>query len=216
MIRSDLSSPLRTHERKNVRRKRYQEGSLQVRSHGKRKNWVVLYREAGVRKYYTVGLHSKMSKSLAQEKQATFMKDVNARQANAPDPNITFKDFLEGVALPFYRSKWKRSTASTTENRIRHHLLAEFGEEKFAALTLKPLQAFLSSKAATFSRSIVAHLRWDLRAIFKLAIAEGYVERDPTGALFTPKEAKVAATRAMNRKEAEEHINALDLRERVI
>ncbi len=59
-----------------MRRKRYQEGSLQVRSHGKRKMWVVLYREAGVRKYYTVGLHSKMSKSQAQEKQAEFMKDL--------------------------------------------------------------------------------------------------------------------------------------------
>ena len=199
-----------------MRRKRYQEGSLQVRSHGKRKNWVVLYREAGVRKYYTVGLHSRMSKSQAQEKQAEFMKEVNARAAHAPDPNVTFGDFLEGVALPFYRSKWKRSTASTTESRIRHHLLAEFGEEKLTSLTLKPLQAFLSSKAATFSRSVVAHLRWDLRAIFKLAIAEGYTERDPTGALFTPKEAKAAETRVMNRKEAQQHLNALDLRERVI
>jgi len=187
-----------------------------VRSHGKRKNWVVLYREAGVRKYHTVGLHSKMSKSQAQEKQAEFMKEVNARAAHAPDPNVTFGDFLEGVALPFYRSKWKRSTASTTESRIRHHLLEEFGPEKLTGLTLKPLQAFLSAKATTFSRSIVAHLRWDLRAIFKLAVAEGYTERDPTGALFTPKEAKVAETRAMNRKEARQHINALDLRERVI
>lgn len=187
-----------------------------MRSHGKRKNWVVLYREAGVRKYHTVGLHSKMSKSQAQEKQAEFMKEVNARAAHAPDPNVTFGDFLEGVALPFYRSKWKRSTASTTESRIRHHLLEEFGPEKLTGLTLKPLQAFLSAKATTFSRSIVAHLRWDLRAIFKLAVAEGYTERDPTGALFTPKEAKVAETRAMNRKEARQHINALDLRERVI
>jgi hypothetical protein len=83
----------------NVRRKRYQEGSLQVRSHGKRKNWVVLYREAGLRKYYTIGLHSKMSKSQAQEKQAEFMKEVNARAVHAPDPNVTFGDFLEGVAL---------------------------------------------------------------------------------------------------------------------
>src|SRR5215471_9809743 len=200
MIARDLSSSLRAHERNNVRRKRYQEGSLQVRSHGKRKNWVVLYREAGVRKYHTVGLYAKMSKSQAQEKQAEFMQEVNARAATAPDPNITFGDFLEGIALPFLRSKWKRSTAATTENRIRHHLLEEFGHEKLTSLTLKRLQAFLSSKAATFSRSIVAHLRWDLRAIFKLAVAEGYVERDPTVALFTPKEAKVAATRVMNGK----------------
>jgi integrase len=189
---------------------------LQVRSHGKRKNWVVLYREAGVRKYYTVGLHSKMSKSQAQEKQAEFMKEVNARAAHAPDPNVTFGDFLEGVALPFYRSKWKRSTASTTESRIRHHLLGEFGSEKLTGLTLKSLQAFLSSKAAASSRSTVAHLRWDLRAIFRLAVAEGYTERDPTGALFTPREAKAAETHVMNLKEAAQHIDALDLRERVI
>jgi integrase len=47
-------------------------------------------------------------------------------------------------------------------------------------------------------------------------MAEGYIERDPTPALFTPKEAKVGVKRVMNRKEAEQHINALPLRERVI
>jgi|ERR1700691_1980962 len=117
MIRSDLSSPLRTHERNNVRRKRFQEGSLQVRSHGRRKNWVVLYWERGTRKYQTLGLYSKLSKSQAQEKQAEFMQEVNARQSTAPDPDVTFGDFLEGTALPFYRMKWKhprRKAASGT------------------------------------------------------------------------------------------------------
>jgi integrase len=216
MIRSDRYSPLRTHERNNVRRKRFQEGSLQVRSHGKRKNWVVLYWERGARKYQTLGLYSKLSKSEAQEKQAEFMQEVNARQSTAPDPNVTFGNFLEGVALPFYRMKWKRSTASTTESRIRHHLIGEYKDAKLQDLGLKELQAFLNAKAKSLSRSIVAHLRWDLRAIFKLALAEGYAQRDPTAALYTPKEAAVAPTRAMTGKEAEQHINALDLRERVI
>src|ERR1700733_4185094 len=216
MIRSDLSSPLRTHERNNVRRKRFQEGSLQVRSHGRRKNWVVLYWERGTRKYQTLGLYSKLSKSQAQEKQAEFMQEVNARQATSPDPDVTFGDFLEGTALPFYRMKWKRSTASTSESRIRHHLIGEYKEAKLQDLGLKELQAFLNAKAKSLSRSIVAHLRWDLRLIFKLALAEGYVQRDPTAALYTPKEAAVAITRAMTGEEAEQHINALDLRERVI
>ncbi len=171
---------------------------------------------AEAKKYHTIGLYSKMNKSDAQQKQAEFMKEVNARAATAPDPHITFGDFLEGVALPFLRSKWKGSTRDTTENRIRHHLLGEFGREKLISLSLKRLQAFLGTRAATHSKSVVAHLRWDLRAIFRLAVAEGYVQRDPTGALYTPKEAKVAATRVMNRKEAQQHINALPLRERVI
>jgi integrase len=200
-----------------VRRKRYQNGSLQVVStHGKRKMWILQYREGGGKKYHTIGLYAKMTKSQAQEKQAEFMKEVNARAASSPNPDITFGDFLEGVALPFLRSKWKGSTRDTTENRIRHHLLGEFREEKLASLGLKRLQAFLSSKAATRSKSVVAHLRWDLRAVFRLAMAEGYLERDPTPALFTPKEAKVGIRRVMTGKEALAHINALDLRERVI
>jgi integrase len=216
MIRSDLNPPLRTHERINVRRKRFQEGSLQVRSHGRLKNWVVLYRERGVRKYQTLGLYSKLTKSQAQEKQTEFMQEVNARQSTAPDPTVTFGAFLEGTALPFYRMKWKRSTASTTESRIRHHLVGEYKDVKLQDLGLKELQRFLNAKAKTLSRSIVAHLRWDLRAIFKLAIAEGYTDRDPTAALYTPKEAAVAQTRAMSGKEAEQYLAALDVREKLI
>jgi integrase len=177
--------------------------------------WVVLYREGVSRKYETLGLFSKMSKSEAQQKQASFMGEVNARLAKAPDPQITFGDFLEGVALPFLRSKWKRSTAATTENRMTHHL-AEFHDTKLQALSLKPLQAFLNRKAGELSRSVVAHLRWDLRAVFKLALAEGYADRDPTAALYTPKEAETRPTRAMTGKEVEQYIAALDQRECVI
>ena len=199
-----------------MHRQRHQKGSLQVRQHGKRKMWVLLYRDGSTRKYATLGLYSKISKSQAEEKRDELLNEVNARNAIAPDPNITFGEFLEGIALPFLRSKWKRSTAATTENRITHHLKTEFGEEKLSALSLKGLQMFLNGKAASLSRSVVAHLRWDLRAIFKLAIAEGYAERDPTGALYTPKAAVTAESRSMNKEEVEHYIAALDPRERVI
>src|SRR5262249_42624967 len=106
----------------NVHRKRYQNGSLQVVSHGKRKMCNLQYRKGRSKKYHTIGRYSKMTKSEAQEKQTEFMNEVNARVASAPDPDMSFGSFLHGVALPFYRSKWKRSTASTTEDRMTHHL----------------------------------------------------------------------------------------------
>lgn len=177
--------------------------------------WVVLYREGGARKYNTLGLFSKMSKSEAQKKQAEFMGEINAKAATTPDPAIMFGDYLDNVALPFMRTKWKRSTAITTENRITHHL-EEFRKTRLAAITLKALQAFLGRKAGELSRSMVAHLRWDLRAVFKLALAEGYIERDPTASLYTPREAETETTRAMTGKEVEQFIGALELRERVI
>jgi integrase len=216
MIRSNLDSPPGRTERTNVHRQRHQKGSLQVRQHGKRKMWALLYRDGSTRKYATLGLYSKLSKSQAEEKRDELLNEVTARNAVAPDPHITFGEFLEGIALPFLRSKWKRSTAATTENRITHHLKTEFGEEKLSALTLKGLQMFLNGKAASLSRSVVAHLRWDLRAIFKLAIAEGYAERDPTGALYAPKAAVTAESRSMNKEEVDHYITVLELRERVI
>jgi integrase len=216
MIRSNLDSSPRRTERTNVHRQRHQKGSLQVRQHGKRKMWVLLYRDGSTRKYATLGLYSKISKSQAEEKRDELLNEVNARNSRAPDPDITFGQFLEGIAFPFLRSKWKRSTAATTGNRITHHLGVEFGEKRLSSLGLKELQAFLNAKAEALSRSVVAHLRWDLRAIFKLALAEGYTERDPTGALYTPRQAVTSPKRVMTKEEVEQYINALEQRECVI
>ncbi len=216
MIASDLNPTLKTHERKTVRRQRYQKGSLQVRKHGKRKMWTLLYRDGGTRRYVTLGSYAEMSKSQAEQKRDEILSEVNARNSLSRDSEITFGAFVEAIALPFLRSKWKRSTAATTENRVKHHLLAEFANVKMRDLRLKDLQAFLNNKHAVLSRSVVAHLRWDLHQIFKVARAEGYIERDPTQALYTPRANEATVKRTMTREEVEKHIAALETRERLI
>src|ERR1017187_6987005 len=144
MIRSHLDSPPRRTERTNVHRQRHQQGSLQVRQHGKRKMYVLLYRDGSTRKYATLGLYSKLSKSQAEEKRDEILSEVNARNAVAPDPNITFGEFLEGVPLPFLGSKWKKSTKSPIENRNTHLLAPEFGESQLPDLRLKDLHYYLN------------------------------------------------------------------------
>lgn len=157
-----------------------------------------------------------MTKAQAEKKRDEALAEVRANQSTSPDPDMMFGQFLDGVALPFYRSKWKSSTASTSESRMTHHF-AEFKKTPLKALTLKTLQAFLGRKAGCeLSRSTVAHLRWDLRAIYKLAVAEGYAQRDPSISLYIPKEAVTEPTRAMTAREVEPYIAALNARERVI
>jgi hypothetical protein len=47
------------------------------------------------------------------------------------------------------------------------------------------LQGLLDAKArAGLSFSLVSHLRWDLRQIFEMAVAEGYIERNPAALLY--------------------------------
>jgi len=100
-----------------------------VRKHGGRKCGCLLYRDGHTRRYATLGVHSEMSKAQAEARRDELVAEANARNAKAPNPDITFGDFIEGVALPFLRSKWKRSTAATTENRIQHHVKGEFGRD---------------------------------------------------------------------------------------
>ena len=79
------------------------------------------------------------------------------------------------------------------------------------------LQDLLDLKAkAGLSFSVVDHLRWDLKQIFDMAVAEGHVERNPALLLFTPKEAAKPVRRVMTIKEVQTCFAALDQRERLI
>jgi len=170
-LRTDLYSTLRRTEGPNVHRQRHQNGSLQVRKHGKRKMWILLYRDGSTRRYVTLGACAQMNKSQAQYERDKILAELKSRNVPGPDPTITFGVFLERTALPFLRAKWKASTGLTTENRIRKHLLPEYQDTVLQALNLHQMQQFLITKAQTHSRSIVAHLRWDLRALLRLALA---------------------------------------------
>jgi integrase len=75
----------------------------------------------------------------------------------------------------------------------------------------------LDEKAACgYSYSIVAHLRWDLRQIFRMAVSEGYISKNPAELLFIPREAKGPEHTAMTLEEVPICFSALEPRERLI
>jgi integrase len=198
------------------KRSRYQQGSLQVRNHGERKMWVLLYRDGQSKRYKTLGPVAGMTKSEAQREQARIIAEINTQRHDAKGP-MTFGTFVDDVALPFLRPKWKNSTKTTTENAIRTHLLAEFRETPLRELTLIRLQDFLLAKAATgCSESIVAHCRWNLSNILRLAQSDGYIDRDPTKALYIPRCTSASEDRVLEINEVPTLLGALEFRERVI
>jgi len=126
-------------------------------------------------------------------------------------------EFLEQVYLPFYRGKWKESTAGTSENRLRHHIGKELGTQRLEDLTLAPLQQFLEQKATSgLSFSVVDHLRWDLSSMFELAVSEKVIAVNPTTALYTPKTAKRSENPAMSAHQVVLALGAVEFREKVI
>jgi integrase len=191
-------------------RKRFQKGNVR-KVHG---SWIGRWWEDGQRKYEKLGRVSEMTKSQAKEKLMEKLRAINAR----PDLNLntSFGDFVQDVFFPLYRRKWKRSTKMTTEDRIEFHLVGQFKERSLTDILREELQSFLDAKASALSFSTVDHLKWDLIAIFRMAVSEGYARRNPAELLFTPRECKKGDGRVMNIKEVNELFKSLELRERLI
>ena len=69
------------------------------------------------------------------------------------------------------------------------HLVRSFGDRELSSFRRDELQDLLDLKAKKdeLSFSVVDHLRWDMKQIFDMAVAEGQVERNPALLLFTPR-----------------------------
>ena len=113
--------------------------------------------------------------------------------------------------------KWKDSTKENNVNRVSVHLVSKFGRLELSGFRRDELQDLLDVKAHSgLSFSVVDHLRWDMKQIFDMAVAEGQIERNPALLLFTPKYAAKPVRRVMNIKEVQNCFAALDQRERLI
>jgi integrase len=157
-----------------------------------------------------------LSKSDAKALLAEILAPINAR-ARTPSRSCTLGEFVKDVYLPFYHRKWKQSTIMTNDDRVNRHLVGEFGGLALGDFSRDGLQNFLDRKAAAgLSFSVVAHLRWDLRQVFGMAVADGYIARNPAAMLFTPRECPRPNTPVMAVEEVNQLISILDLRERLI
>jgi hypothetical protein len=156
-----------------------------------------------------------MTKAQAQSELATLLAPLDSSRSQ-PSDRKSFGDFVRNVYLPFYRRKWKRSTVMTNEDRLAHHLTSEFNSRPVGTFDRDELQGLLDRKGQTLSFSVVDHLRWDLKQIFDMAVAEGYLRRSPAALLFTPRECKRGAPRVMTVEEVRLLFSVLDVRERLI
>ena len=193
-------------------RRRHQQGSLK-RVRGR---WIAQWWEDGHRRNKVLGKASNTTKSQALDELAVLVGSVNTRQ-QAPSEKCTFGDFVNHVYLPFYRRKWKSSTAACNLDRLKHHLTCEFDGRTLGTFKRTELQDFLDRKAASgLAFSTVDHLRWDLKQIFEMAVHDDYLRKNPAADLFTPTQAKRPATREMNRQDVKTLFSVLEARELLV
>ena len=103
----------------------------------------------------------------------------------------------------------------TNKDRIKREIVEELGQRELRTFTRDQLQSLLDSKSSK-SFSTVEHLRWDLRQIFELAVAEGIINRNPAAMLFTPRECSRPKHRTMSADQVKAALAVLELRERLV
>ena len=153
-----------------------------------RGRWIGLWRENDVKKSCVLGLVKEMTKGDAREAVAKIVTDIRTKEG--AKSVLTFGGFVEGQYFPYYTRTWNDSTREENLGRVRGHLVSIYKDRDLRTLKRDELQDLLDLKARTLSFSVVDHLRWDVRQIFEMAVAEGKVALNPALLLFTPKEAK--------------------------
>lgn len=192
---------------------RRQDGSLQKRKRSGKWKWMALWWDDGHRRAETLGTCNTMTKAAAEEKLHEIIQRVN-EQSGAVEYRL--QGYTRQVVFPWYERTWKPSTATTTEDRIDHHILKELGNKKLSWFNRTVLQDFLDEKAKTgLSHATLAHLRWDLRQIFRMAVNDGLIARNPAELLHTPQGAR-RERRVLTIEQARWMLSTLGLRERLI
>src|SRR5262245_7657848 len=200
-----------------LRRRRFQRGSLQKRKSGGCWNWIAFYWESRRRRGQILGPCSTMSRSEALGQMAQLLQPINQHAGEILPRVWTLGDWVRDIFLPFSGRKWKRSTASTTGDRIRAHIIADLGSLEIQSITRDLLQQYLEQKAArALSFSVVDHLRWDLRSIFRMAAQDRLLTHNPAEMLFTPRTVPSPSRRTLSPQNVQQILQFLDIREQVM
>ena len=104
----------------------------------------------------------------------------------------------------------------TSEQIILTHLKPDFGGKLISGIKREDMQTFLDKKAQSFSFSVVAHLRWHLSSIFRMAMSDGVVTHNPAAGLFTPACKPHPEKMVMTKEQIRTALDTLDSRERLV
>ena len=122
--------------------------------------------------------------------------------------------YAETVYLPWKRGGWKASTATTTEQRIRQHIVnGPLADVPLFKLDRTAIQGFLDSFGLS-PRSVVSHLRFDLRAILALAVSDGLAQVNQADVCRTPGTCASPDQPVMDADDVRCALGVLDVRER--
>ncbi|MBM3756259.1 MAG: hypothetical protein FJW38_20000 [Acidobacteria bacterium] len=188
-------------------------GSLQKVKQRGQWLWRVQWRENGKGRTRIIGAVHELSRAEADAARRAIVAPLNAAIPTRA-VGVTLAAYVrdEYLASP----DWKASTEYTTSDIIERYVLPAIGSRLLAQVTRPELQALLNDLAARLSKSIVDRVRFQLRAIYRLAVSDGRALLNPAEALTTPRAVKGRVAPEVGDRDAiSKAIMALPVRERL-
>ena len=192
-------------------RKRHSTGGVKKQ----RGRWIGMWWVDGRRKSRVLGFVKEMTKSQAREAVDRIVAEENAKRNS--NRVWRFGEFVERGLLSLLQPEVEGLDAGKQREQGFGSSGRHVQGPGAFGLPARRASGFARSEGeAGLSFSVVDHLRWDMKQIFDMAVAEGHIERNPALLLFTPKEARKPVRRVMTIKEVQICFGALDQRERLI
>ncbi len=175
--------------------------------------WRVQWRENGRGRTKIVGNVREMRRSEAEAARRAIIEPLNAGRTTRA-PGVTVEEYVHGEYLA--SRDWKTSTEGTTTDIIERYVLDSIGKRLLAEVTRPDLQGLLNGMVGRAGQSIIDRVRFQLRAIYRLAISDGRAVLNPAAALTTPRAAKGKTQPTIGDRDAiSKAIMSLPVRERL-
>ena len=143
--------------------------------------------QIGVKTYHGPGVHSKNDAKKEWLKVCDFIMGKTSHLHPSQMASKTFSWFTEEQFEKSRNPRWRETTKYTFDYYKKTKLFPKFGETALKDISDSDMQEFLKSLVAQgYSLSVVDHCLKYFRAIFKYAVEEGVLQKNPAGRLALP------------------------------
>jgi hypothetical protein len=97
-----------------------------------------------------------------------------------PNTNsISFAEYVDKWLTVYKANKLKPSTIATYKKHLHAHVLPAFGQRAISSITTEDIQLFLNERKH-LTKKTLSSMRHFMGEIFKDAVEDGLIEKDPT------------------------------------
>jgi integrase len=166
-----------------------------------------------------LGLKSEMTKYEARERLEVEIKRLTGQISETGvvrNGSVTFGWFVRNHYLPLKEADWKDETAKVKKYLIQADLIDAFDNVRLENLDKLTLQSHLNRLAKTRSRDRVLQIGSCMRAIFREAVEQDFLPKDPARTVKTPSELRESDKTTLSWDQLRAALSMLPLRDRIL